>query len=319
MKSAAGSADVAAHAPRVSVAIPTFNRVELLRRSVESTLRLTYPNLEIIISDNASSDATTEYLRALSDQRLIVLLSETNIGMAPNWDRCLAAATGEYFLLMSDDDAFVDPEAIAKMVAGFAPRDGRTPSVVFCDVLLERVQSGRTVPTTAKKTLYGAGEIIRLFFTNRITVMPCGTMVPAAELRRLGGYAGCGMRLAVDAFVWISIVLNGGWAARIAEPLVLYRVHDSLTSSAPEAWEADIEYLVQIFERGGGHLEDGERRIVLAALAAARNRAALGYVIRRWRHGDGPKAVLRAIVQYRTRLFKWSNVAFIATRILLHR
>ena len=319
MKSAVGSTDVAAPHPRVSVAIPTFNRIELLRRSVVSALLLTYPNLEIIVSDNAGTDGTAEYLKSLNDPRLIILLGETNIGMAPNWDRCLAAATGEYFLLMSDDDAFVDPEAIAKLVAGFAPRDGCTPSVVFCDVLLERVHSGRIVPTAAEKTLYGAAEILRLFFTNRITVMPCGTMVRLAELRRLGGYAGNGMMLAVDAFVWISIVLDGGWAARIAEPLVLYRVHESLTSSAPETWEADIDLLIRMIDRAGGPLEDGDRRIVLAALAATRNRAALGYVIRRWRRGGGLKAVFRDVVQYRTRLFRWSNVAFIAGRILRHR
>lgn len=56
--------------PLVTVYIPTFNRVELLKRAVESVRQQTYQNLEIIIVDDCSKDGTHEYLEDISKQDL---------------------------------------------------------------------------------------------------------------------------------------------------------------------------------------------------------------------------------------------------------
>jgi glycosyltransferase involved in cell wall biosynthesis len=86
------------------VAIPTFNRVCLLARAVESAMAQSYEDVEIVVSDNCSQDGTRDYLQTLTDPRIRVLLQLSNGGMVKNWDSCLAQATGEYFLLLSDDD-----------------------------------------------------------------------------------------------------------------------------------------------------------------------------------------------------------------------
>lgn len=91
--------------PAVSVAIPTFNRRETLRRAIESALAQTHEDLEVVVSDNASTDATEEVLRDLArDERLRVVRQPVNRGMVANLDAVLRLTRGHSAMLLSDDD-----------------------------------------------------------------------------------------------------------------------------------------------------------------------------------------------------------------------
>src|SRR5688572_6876713 len=89
--------------PRFTIAIPTFNRAGLLKNCVASALDQTYPDFEVIVSDNASEDATQDVLAEFDDRRLRVIRHQTNIGLIPNWNTCLDAARGEFVIIVSDD------------------------------------------------------------------------------------------------------------------------------------------------------------------------------------------------------------------------
>ncbi|MFN3265802.1 MAG: glycosyltransferase family 2 protein [Deinococcales bacterium] len=97
--------------PLVTIGIPTFERVEMLKQALNSALQQTYENLEIIVSDNASSDATFAFMQQINNPRVRYIRQESNLGMVGNWNACLAAARGDYFLLLSDDD-LLEPRAI---------------------------------------------------------------------------------------------------------------------------------------------------------------------------------------------------------------
>ena len=99
----------------VTIAIPTLNRSEFLRLSVESALLQTYSNIEILVSDNASEDETPAVLANFGDKRLRTLRQESRVTMFANWNSVLRAARGEYFLLLSDDD-LLEPFAIETML-----------------------------------------------------------------------------------------------------------------------------------------------------------------------------------------------------------
>lgn len=103
--------------PLVSVYLPTHNRVELLRRAVESVRTQTYKNLELIVVDDASSDATPAYLSqvAAADPRLRVLRNATNLGQARSCNHAIAIARGSYVTGLDDDDYFL-PHRIAEFV-----------------------------------------------------------------------------------------------------------------------------------------------------------------------------------------------------------
>jgi glycosyltransferase involved in cell wall biosynthesis len=102
----------------VSVGIPTYNRPEFLKRALEIITGQTYQNLEIIISDNASSDqrvkeVVDEFMQI--DSRIIYFRQDENIGVLANAAFVLKKARGKYFTWVSDDD-WRSPEFIELLV-----------------------------------------------------------------------------------------------------------------------------------------------------------------------------------------------------------
>nr|WP_245926565.1 glycosyltransferase family 2 protein [Methanospirillum lacunae] len=93
--------------PLVSIGIPTYNRPEGLRRTLECITEQTYKNLEIIVSDNCSrTQETEEIVREFMarDNRIQYFRQKENYGMAFNFKFVLEKSSGDYFMLASDDD-----------------------------------------------------------------------------------------------------------------------------------------------------------------------------------------------------------------------
>jgi len=94
--------------PLVSVGIPTYNGALRIEKALSSLFSQDYPNLEIIISDNASTDNTCEVCESYSryDSRITYHRQARNLGLIPNFEYLLHVARGKYFIFLSDDDAF---------------------------------------------------------------------------------------------------------------------------------------------------------------------------------------------------------------------
>lgn len=102
----------------VSVGIPTYNRSEGLRKTLESITGQTFGNLEIIVSDNCSTDSGTEAVIKEfieKDSRIHYYRQEENKGPGYNFQFVLEHATGEYFLWAADDDIH-EREFISRLV-----------------------------------------------------------------------------------------------------------------------------------------------------------------------------------------------------------
>jgi glycosyltransferase involved in cell wall biosynthesis len=92
--------------PLVTIGIPTYNRARLLNRAIESAMAQDYDNLEVVVSDNVSTDGTVEVCRewGARDPRLRYVRQEYNIGATKNFEAVLGLARGEYFMWLGDDD-----------------------------------------------------------------------------------------------------------------------------------------------------------------------------------------------------------------------
>ena len=104
--------------PLVSICIPTYNRHIKLARAVQKLATGRYKNLEIIISDNASTDDTQRVCSSLCafDTRVKYFRHAENLGPTKNFEFARAQAKGKYFLWHGDDD-YLDSDYIEKCVA----------------------------------------------------------------------------------------------------------------------------------------------------------------------------------------------------------
>lgn len=106
-----------ANTPLVTIGIPTYNGARRIARSLTSVWKQDYPNLEIIIADNCSTDNTKEVVETLAQGHPAIkyIRHEKNIGMMPNFNFLLKQGTGKYFMWLSDDDQ-IEPGTIPKYV-----------------------------------------------------------------------------------------------------------------------------------------------------------------------------------------------------------
>lgn len=123
---------VNASRPRVSIGLPVYNGERYLEEALQSLLSQTFEDFEIIISDNASTDRTGEICQryVARDGRVRYYRNAQNLGAAPNFNRAVELASGEYFKWACHDD-LCSPEYLERCVAVL----DRDPSVVLCHAL----------------------------------------------------------------------------------------------------------------------------------------------------------------------------------------
>ncbi len=102
---------------RVAIGMPVWNGEAFVSEAIESILAQTYGDLELVISDNASTDATAEICRAYAkqDKRIRYVRQEKNIGAAPNFNEVFRRSSGQYFKWAAHDDVLA-PQFIDECV-----------------------------------------------------------------------------------------------------------------------------------------------------------------------------------------------------------
>jgi glycosyltransferase involved in cell wall biosynthesis len=104
--------------PKVSVILPVYNRMGLVERAVRSVLNQTYPELELIVIDDASTDNTKETLKHILDERIKIIQHKENLGAAAARNTGMKVARGEYIAFQDSDDVWL-PEKLERQMAVF--------------------------------------------------------------------------------------------------------------------------------------------------------------------------------------------------------
>jgi glycosyltransferase involved in cell wall biosynthesis len=144
--------------PKISIGLPVYNGAKYLRLALDSLRIQDYPNLDLLISDNASTDGTAEICSeyAQRDPRIRLFRNETNIGAARNFNRAFELASGKYFMWAAHDDLW-EPNFISNCVAALE----KHPSVVLCGSDVRFIdQMGQ--PVTERELRIVGGEYNRL-------------------------------------------------------------------------------------------------------------------------------------------------------------
>jgi glycosyltransferase involved in cell wall biosynthesis len=168
--------------PVVSVLITAYNREASLARAIDSVLRSSFTNFELIVVDDASQDRTLEVARAhaAADERISVYVNEGNLGDYSNRNRAASYAKGEYIKYVDSDD-FIYPHGLDVMVkcmdafreAGLGLSAVYDPAGPYPRLLS---------PVDAYRTHY--------FKQDLLGRAPGSTIVRRAAFEELGGFSG---------------------------------------------------------------------------------------------------------------------------------
>lgn len=131
--------------PRVSIGLPVYNGENFLEDAIRSVLAQTYEDLELIVSDNASTDRSAEIVRdfAAGDARVRYFRNDRNLGAAPNYNRAWAESTGSLFKWLSHDDRIM-PTYVAATVAAL----DAAPDAVLCNTVVDYIDEHGTIFNT---------------------------------------------------------------------------------------------------------------------------------------------------------------------------
>ena len=131
--------------PRVSIGMPVYNGERYVAEAIDSVLKQTFTDLELIISDNCSTDRTAEICAAYAakDSRVRYYRNELNRGVAWNYNRTFELALGEYFKWAAHDDALA-PAYLERCVAALDVLH----SVVLCHTKTVMIDENWNIPFT---------------------------------------------------------------------------------------------------------------------------------------------------------------------------
>lgn len=104
---------------KISIIIPTFNRKEMLSEAIDSVLKQTYKEKEIIIVDDCSSDGTEEMLREKYNEKVNYYKNKKNSGCGFSRKLGYEKSTGKYIVFMDDDDIYCDNNFFEKAISAF--------------------------------------------------------------------------------------------------------------------------------------------------------------------------------------------------------
>jgi glycosyltransferase involved in cell wall biosynthesis len=129
--------------PLVSIGVPVFNGASTLARSLDSLLDQDYQNLEIIISDNGSTDDTPHICEryARRDPRIRFHRAERNMGSPWNFNRVFDLSSGKYFMWAAHDD-----ERESSFVSACVERLEQSPEAVLCQAHTVILVEGQDQP-----------------------------------------------------------------------------------------------------------------------------------------------------------------------------
>lgn len=118
---------------KISVLLPTRDRLALLRHAVESVLRLEDVDWELVISDNESADDVEGYATSLNDPRVVYVRTARLLPVTENWNNALEHSSGDYVIMLGDDDALLSSyfNRTRKLIADFD-----RPQVIYHNALV---------------------------------------------------------------------------------------------------------------------------------------------------------------------------------------
>jgi glycosyltransferase involved in cell wall biosynthesis len=237
--------------PRFSVCIPNFNNGRYIGATLESALAQSFPDYEIVVSDNASTDDSVAVVESIGSDRIRLVRNPQNLGLSANFDRVVEASVGRHLILLSADDLMWPTalETYAAILDGLGDDADRATIISAYDVIddagnhlfsmyrppgelfyekLEARRAGeadQADPRTALRTSSGL-EVLAPALRRRLAPAPfVATCYPRILYDRVGGYHS-GFRAWPDTHFALKLLAEDPYLIYVPTRLFSYRLHE---------------------------------------------------------------------------------------------
>ncbi len=207
--------------PLVSVIMPSYNAEKYIAESIESVLHQTYPNWELLITDDCSRDRTPEIVQSYcqQDPRISFVIAKQHSGIAKTRNQSIARAKGQFIAFLDNDDLWV-PEKIEKQVRFIIENNYAFVYSAYELMNEDGSPKGKTIKTAGvvdynkylRNTIIGSGTIMLDQDQTGSLVMPDNATSD-------------------DMALWCKILKDGHQAYPIPEVLMRYRVRSNSASA----------------------------------------------------------------------------------------
>jgi glycosyltransferase involved in cell wall biosynthesis len=204
--------------PLVSICIPTYNRAGMVGKAIDSALAQTYPNIEVLVVDNASQDAIEALVATYSDIRVKFFKNTQNLGLFGNFNRCIELAQGKYIHILHSDD-YIDPK-FTETCIGFLEAH---PDVAMTFGSVQPVVDGigpKNKPTSPP-VVYDVPEGFRKILEVR-SFISCPTVTMRRDVYDAVGYYSLEYPYSGDLYQWLRIARRFRIAS-IPDAILYYR------------------------------------------------------------------------------------------------
>ena len=211
--------------PAVSVILPAYNCGKYIGRAIDSMLRQTFPDFELIIVNDGSTDNTEQIIHSFNDPRLIHVKNAKNEGLINSLNRAIELSRGKYLARMDGDD-ISQPERLEKQKRYLD--QNRDISVVATTIEFINEQEEKTGEWNLDRQTIAPGQIKRAMLKQNCIAHP--TVMMRSEIIKELKYQPYQKNIE-DYDLWLRVLSRGHKIAKIDEPLLLYRIHgNSITS-----------------------------------------------------------------------------------------
>lgn len=217
--------------PLISILVISFNQERFIREALESALEQDYENLEVVVSDDASSDGTRAIILDLAQRyqkRLKIILNASNVGITANSNIGLRHCSGEFVAFMGGDDLLL-PGKISRQAAWLVADErrvlcGHDVDWIDADGQLLGVRSSDRVPLSAG--LGGSG-----FIRHGTPYAATSVMVRRSRIPSYGFHPS--LPVVSDWKLWLDVIGKDGAYSYVPGVYARYRRHQDNVTAKP--------------------------------------------------------------------------------------
>lgn len=193
--------------PSVTIAIPTYNRSQLLKKSLQSVLAQTHADLEVLVLDNASEDDTQSVVNALADPRIKYIGSSENIGLFRNWNRAIKLKRSPYLVILPDDDELL-PTFIQESLTALEAN----PDAAYSFAKTSAIgMDGNPIPVSELEAFPDGGAMSGLDLLHQFVagtnwiIQPSTVMIRTSALDAAGPFDTVHSKLSIDLNLYLRL------------------------------------------------------------------------------------------------------------------